>query len=79
MTSSSDPVELAYILCMTEQEAMAAKSYLKGVGATDVTCAAATDMSVHRVEIEAGNPKRVLFPSEWHQMGDFWVVTGVWK
>jgi hypothetical protein len=63
-------MEIALIICDDTKEAKTAKGFLEAAGAT-VTVENCTDLSVHGVE-------GTTFPSEYHKMGNFILVTGKW-
>lgn len=67
-------MDIRLILCDNRIEADAAKGFLRASGAT-VTEAPCNDLSVHTVE---GIPPDMNFPSEYHKMGNFILVTGQW-
>ena len=63
-------MEIALIICDNQEEANTARGYLESSGAT-VTQDNCTDLSVHSVE-------GATFPSEYHKMGNFILLTGRW-
>ena len=67
-------MDIRLILCDDRAEADAARGYLKAAGAA-VTEEPCGDLSVHTVE---GTPPNMKFPSEYHKMGNFILVTGRW-
>ncbi len=67
-------MDIRLILCDDRAEADAAKGFLEAAGAA-VTEEPCGDLSVHTVE---GTPPDITFPSEYHKMGNFILVTGRW-
>lgn len=68
-------METTLMICDNQQEADAAKGFLQAAGAT-VRVESCTELSVHTVE---GTPPKMTFPSAYHKMGNFILVTGKWK
>ena len=68
-------MDIAIILCQTPADIAVATGYLQAAGATVAAPEKCQDLSVHTV---AGAPPNASFPSEYHKMGDFTVVTGRW-
>ena len=63
-------MEIALMICDSQKEADTAKGVLESSGAT-VTQENCIDLSVHSVEA-------TTFPSEFHKLGNFILVTGRW-
>ena len=63
-------MEIALMICDDQAEANTARGFLESSGAT-VTQENCTDLSVHSVE-------NTTFPSEYHKMSNFILVTGRW-
>lgn len=63
-------MEIALMICDNQKAADTARGFLESSGAK-VTQENCTDLSVHSVEGKT-------FPSEFHKMGKFILVTGRW-